>query len=144
MQYNRVVQLVKGTCIKIDNALSSKVRSIDFELEKGKKYEDHFSVFNGREQELDGNAYSDNNRVTLKTKVISGKVCDVTFTIDATSLSDGSIISGTIFVITNVGMIQVPFKYTIVSNKIDKTISELNSISDYYDFLNDIKSTANK
>ena len=137
MQYNRVVQLAKGTCIKIDNALSSKVRSIDFELEKGKKYEDHFSVFNGREQELDGNAYSDNNRVTLKTKVISGKVCDVTFTIDASSLSDGSIISGTIFVITNMGMIQVPFKYTIVSNKTDKAISELNSISDYYDCLND-------
>lgn len=137
MQYNRVVQLAKGTCIKIDNALSSKVRSINFELEKGKKYEDHFSVFNGREQELDGNAYSDNNRVTLKTKVISGKVCDVTFTIDATSLSDGSIISGTIFVITNMGMIQVPFKYTIVSNKTDKAISELNSISDYYDCLND-------
>ena len=136
MQYNRVVQLASGTCIKIDNALSSKVRSIDFELEKGKKYEDHFSVFNGREQELDGNAYSDNNRVTLKTKLISGKVCDVTFTIDATNLSDGSIISGTIFVITNVGMLQVPFRYTIVANKIDKAISELNSISDYYDYLN--------
>ena len=137
MQYNRVVQLASGTCIKIDNALSSKVRSIDFELEKGKKYEDHFSVFNGREQELDGNAYSDNNRVTLKTKTISGKVCDVTFTIDATNLSDGSQILGTIFVITNVGMIQVPFKYTIVANKVDKAISELNSISDYYDCLND-------
>ena len=137
MQYNRVVQLASGTCIKIDNTLSSKIRSIDFELEKGKKYEDHFSVFNGREQELDGNAYSDNNRVTIKTKIISGKVCDVTFTIDATSLSDGSIILGKIFVITNVGMLQVPFKYTIVANRIDKAISELNSIADYYDCLND-------
>lgn len=136
MQYNRVVQLASGTCIKIDNALSSKVRSIDFELEKGKKYEDHFSIYNGREQELDGNAYSDNNRVTIKTKTISGKICDITFTIDATNLSDGSIISGTIFIISNVGMLQVPFKYTIIANKIDKAISKLNSISDYYDCLN--------
>ena len=44
MQYNRVMSLSNGTCIKIDNSLTYRVKSITFELEKGKKYEDHINI----------------------------------------------------------------------------------------------------
>ena len=135
MQYDRVVQLAGGTCVKIDNALSSRVRSITFELEKDKKYEDHFSVYNEREQELDGDVYSDNNRVTLKDSHLSGKACDITFTIDATNLNDGDQIEGTIFVISNVGMLQVPYTYNIIANNAERTINLLLTITDFYDYM---------
>ncbi len=136
MQYNRVVQLASGTCIKIDNALSSRVKSITFELEKDKKYEDHFSVYNEREQELDGNVYSDNNRVSLKTRVLAGKSCDISFTIDATNMHDGDIIEGTIFIISNVGMLKIPYRYDIIANNTEKIINSLSTITDYYDYFN--------
>lgn len=135
MNYNRLVQLAAGTCIKIDNALSSRVRSITFELEKDKKYEDHFSVYNEREQELEGDVYSDNNRVKIKTKVLSGKTCDILFSIDTTNLNDGDVISGTISIISNVGALQVPFQYIVVANNIIKAIDKFDTITDYYDYL---------
>ena len=135
MQYNRVVQLANGTCIKIDNALSSKVQSIVFELENGKKYEDHFSIFNEREQELEGDIFTDNNRVTLKSKTLSGKGFDVLFNIDTTNLDDGDEIKGTISIISNVGMLDVPYVYKIKSNNINKAISSFKNIYDYYDYL---------
>ena len=136
MQYARVVQLAGGTCIKIDNALSSRVRSITFELEKDNKYEDHFSVYNEREQEIDGNVYSDNNRVTLKNPTIRGKNCDIAFTIDATNLSDGDQIEGTIFIVSNVGMLKVPFLYNVIASSTERAIDSLATITDYYDYLN--------
>ena len=135
MNYNRLVQLSEGTCIKIDNALSSRVRSITFELEKDKKYEDHFSVYNEREQELEGDVYSDNNRVQIKTKVLSGKTCDILFSIDTTNLNDGDVISGTISIIANVGALQVPFQYIVVASNVIKAVDKFETITDYYDFL---------
>lgn len=137
MQYNRVVQLANGTCIKIDNALSSKVQSIVFELEKGKKYEDHFSVFNEREQELDGVIYTDNNRVTLKKTTLSGKIFDVLFNIDTTNLEDGDEIVGTISITSNVGMLDVPYVYKVKASSVSRAISSFNTIYDYYDYLSE-------
>ena len=142
MQYDRVVQLAGGTCIKIDNALSSRVRSIIFELEKDKKYEDHFSVFNEREQEMDGNVYSDNNRVTLKSSTISGKTAEISFTIDATNLKDGDKVEGTIFIVSNVGMLEIPYSYAIIASITERMISSLMTITDYYDYLSSNFDTA--
>jgi len=104
-------------------------------LEKDKKYEDHFSVYNEREQELEGDVYSDNNRVKIKTKVLSGKTCDILFSIDTTNLNDGDVISGTISIIANVGALQVPFQYIVVANNIIKAIDKFDTITDYYDYL---------
>ena len=137
MKLNRLVQLSGGTCIKIDNALSSRVRSISFELEIDKKYEDHFSVYNEREQEIEGNVYSDNNRVQLKTKTLSGRTCDILFNINTINMNDGDEISGEISIISNVGMLKVPYKYLVTENQISKTISKFNELTDYYDCLTD-------
>ena len=70
MKYNRVVSLSSGTCIKIDNSLIYRVKSISFELEKDKKYEGHVAISNLRELLMDGNCYSDNNRVVIVNPVI--------------------------------------------------------------------------
>ena len=135
MQYNRVTSLSNGACIKIDNSLTYRVKSITFELEKDKKYEDHISISNARELVMDGDVYSDNNRVVIKTPIIKHKIEDITFTIDTVDLNDGDKIEGTISIITNVGVADIPFEYTIIANNVTKTISTLNSITDYYDYL---------
>ena len=135
MQYNRVVSLSNGTCIKIDNSLTCRVKSIDFELEKDKKYEDHINISNVRELVMDGNAYSDNNRVVIKNPIINDKVFNISFTIDTVDLKDGDVINGTISIITNVGNKTIPFKYKIVVDNLTKEAMKLDTIIDYYDFL---------
>ena len=135
MQYNRVVSLSNGTCIKIDNSLTCRVKSITFELEKDKKYEDHITVSNVRELLMDGNCYSDNNRVIIKNPIIKDKQVDLTFTINTTDLNDGDIIKGKISIITNVGTEDVDFEYKIIANNVSRAISGLNSITDYYDLI---------
>ena len=137
MQYNRVVALSNGTCIKIDNSLSSSVKSITFELEKDKKYEDHISVFNEREMVIDGIAYSDNNRVVLKNNTLNDKSCDLVFNINTVDLNDGDLIEGTISIISNVGAMTIPYKYSIVTSTLSRLASTLNSITDFYDALNE-------
>ena len=126
MQYNRVVSLSNGTCIKIDNLLTCRVKSITFELEKDKKYEDHIAISNVRELLMDGNCYSDNNRVIIKNPIIKDKQVDLTFTINTTDLNDGDIIKGKISIITNVGTEDVDFEYKIIANNICRAISGLN------------------
>ena len=135
MQYNRVVSLANGTCIKIDNSLTCRVKSIDFELEKDKKYEDHVVISNVRELVMDGNCYSDNNRVVIKNPIINDKQVDLTFTINTIDLEAGDTISGEIHVITNVGTVSIPYVYKIIVNNIVKSIDLLESITDYYDLL---------
>ena len=84
---------------------------------------------------MDGNAYSDNNRVTIKNSVINDKAFNISFTIDTTDLSDGDVISGHIYIITNVGNAEIPFEYKIVVDYITKKVLSLDTITDYYDFL---------
>ena len=129
--------MANGTCVKIDNSLIYRVKSITFELEKDKKYEDHISISNARELLMDGNVYSDNNRVVIKNQIINDKSEDIIFNIDTTFLNDGDVISGNISIITNVGTADIPFKYTIITDNVDRSISNLNSITDYYDYLSD-------
>ena len=136
MQYNRVASLANGTCIKIDNSLTCRVKSITFELEKDKKYEDHIVVSNVRELMMDGNCYSDNNRVSIKNPIINDKQVDLKFLINTTDLSDGDIVKGKISIITNVGNLDIPFEYKVVSNSISRMINDLNSVTDYYDLIN--------
>ena len=135
MQYNRVVSLSNGTCIKIDNSLTCRVKSITFELEKDKKYEDHIIISNVRELAMDGNCYSDNNRVVIKNPIIKDKQVDLTFTINTADLEDGDVISGKISIITNVGVTEVDFEYKIITNNIIRAINRLESITDYYDLM---------
>lgn len=135
MQYNRVVSLSNGTCIKIDNSLTCRVKSIAFELEKDKKYEDHVMISNVRELLMDGNCYSNNNRVVIKNPIINDKQIDLVFTINTADLEDGDIIDGRISIITNVGVAEIPFKYTIISNNLSRTVAELNTVTDYYDLI---------
>ena len=135
MQYNRVVSLSNGTCIKIDNSLTCRVKSIVFELEKDKKYEDHINISNVRELVMDGNAYSDNNRVVIKNPIINDKAFNVSFTIDTMDLNDGDVISGNISIITNVGNETIPFKYKVVVDNLTREAVKLDTITDYYDFL---------
>ena len=135
MQYNRVVSLSNGTCIKIDNSLTCRVKSIVFELEKDKKYEDHINISNVRELVMDGNAYSDNNRVIIKNPIINDKAFNVSFTIDTMDLEDGDVISGNISIITNVGNETIPFEYKIVVDNLTREALKLDTITDYYDFL---------
>ena len=135
MQYNRVASLSNGTCIKIDNSLTCRVKSITFELEKDKKYEDHIMISNVRELVMDGNCYSDNNRVIIKNSVIKDKQADLTFTINTFDLEDGDVIKGTISIITNVGATNVDFEYKIITNNVNRTIVKLKSITDYYDLM---------
>lgn len=135
MQYNRVVSLSNGTCIKIDNSLTYRVKSIIFELEKDKKYEDHINISNVRELVMDGNAYSDNNRVVIKNSNINDKAFNISFTIDTVDLADGDVISGNISIITNVGNAEIPFEYRIVADNLTKDATSLNTITDYYDYL---------
>lgn len=142
MQYNRVGSLANGTCIKIDNSLTCRVKSITFELEKDKKYEDHIVVSNVRELVMDGNCFSDNNRVSIKNPVINDKQVDLKFLINTTDMSDGDIVKGKISIITNVGNLDIPFEYKVVSNSINRTINDLISITDYYDLMNTDFSTA--
>ena len=137
MQYERLMSLSNGTCIKIDNSLTYRVKSIFFELEKNKKYEDHISVSNARELLMDGMVYSDNNRVVIKNPIISDKSIDVTFNIDTMDLEDGDVIKGNISFVTNVGTANIPFEYTIITNTTIRTIKGLNSITDFYDYLCD-------
>ena len=135
MQYNRVVSLANGTCIKIDNSLTCRVKSITFELEKDKKYEDHIIISNVRELPMDGNCYSDNNRVVIKNPIIKDKQVDITFTINTADLDDGDVISGKISIITNVGVTDVDFEYKVISNNTIRAINKLESITDYYDLI---------
>ncbi len=135
MQYNRVMSLSNGTCIKIDNSLTYRVKSITFELEKDKKYEDHINISNVRELNMDGNAYSDNNRVKIKNPVINDKAYNISFTIDTVDLEDGDVISGNISIITNVGNANIPFEYKIIVDNLVKASNKLISITDYYDYL---------
>ena len=135
MQYNRVVSLSNGTCVKIDNSLTFRVKSIAFELEKDKKYEDHITISNVREVLMDGNCYSDNNRVIIKNPIIKEKQEDLTFTINTKDLEDGDVIAGKISIISNVGTADIPFEYKIVANNISRAINKLNSITDYYDLM---------
>lgn len=135
MQYNRVVSLSNGTCIKIDNSLTCRVKSIVFELEKDKKYEDHITISNVRELLMDGNCYSDNNRVLIKNPIIKDKQVDLTFTINTTDLEDGDVIKGKISIITNVGTEDVDFEYKIIANNISRAVADLKSITDYYDLI---------
>ncbi len=134
MQYNRVMSLSNGTCIKIDNSLTYRVKSITFELEKNKKYEDHINISNVRELNMDGNAYSDNNRVLIKNPIISDKAYNISFTIDTVDLEDGDIISGNISIITNVGNANIPFEYKIITDNLTRAVNNLETITDYYDY----------
>ena len=135
MQYNRVMSLSNGTCIKIDNSLTYRVKSITFELEKGKKYEDHINISNVRELSMDGNAYSDNNRVKIKNPIINDKAYNISFTIDTVDLEDGDVITGTISIITNVGNANIPFEYKIIADNLVKAANKLATITDYYDYI---------
>lgn len=135
MQYNRVASLSNGTCVKIDNSLVYRVKSITFELEKDKKYEDHISISNARELYMDGYAYSDNNRVIIKNSVIKEKKEDIFFTIDTTDLKYGDRIIGNLSIITNVGVANIPFEYSIIANTTIKMIDGLETITDFYDYL---------
>lgn len=135
MQYNRVMSLSNGTCIKIDNSLTYRVKSITFELEKDKKYEDHINISNVRELSMDGNAYSDNNRVIIKNPIINDKAYNISFTIDTVDLEDGDVINGSISIITNVGNANIPFEYRIISDNLTRAASKLDTITDYYDLL---------
>ena len=135
MQYNRVMSLSNGTCIKIDNSLTYRVKSITFELEKDKKYEDHINISNVRELNMDGNAYSDNNRVKIKNPIINDKAYNISFVIDTVDLEDGDVISGAISIITNVGNANIPFEYRIIADNLVKAANKLMTITDYYDYL---------
>ena len=135
MQYNRVMSLSNGTCIKIDNSLTYRVKSITFELEKDKKYEDHINISNVRELNMDGNAYSDNNRVIIKNPIIKDKAYNISFTIDTVDLNDGDIISGNISILTNVGNANIPFEYKIIVDNLTRDSYKLNTITDYYDYM---------
>ncbi|MBP3201388.1 MAG: hypothetical protein J6M39_07055 [Lachnospiraceae bacterium] len=134
MQYNRVMSLSNGTCIKIDNSLTYRVKSITFELEKNKKYEDHINISNVRELNMDGNAYSDNNRVLIKNPIINDKAYNISFTIDTVDLEDGDIVSGNISIITNVGNANIPFEYKIITDNLTRAVNNLDTITDYYDY----------
>ena len=135
MQYNRVMSLSNGTCIKIDNSLTYRVKSITFELEKDKKYEDHINISNVRELNMDGNAYSDNNRVKIKNPIINDKAYNISFVIDTVDLEDGDVISGAISIITNVGNANIPFEYRIIADNLVKAANKLMTITDYYDYI---------
>lgn len=135
MQYNRLMSLSNGTCIKIDNSLTYRVKSITFELEKDKKYEDHINISNVRELNMDGNAYSDNNRVKIKNPIINDKAYNISFTIDTVDLEDGDVIAGNISIITNVGNANIPFEYKIIVDNLVKAANRLMTITDYYDYL---------
>ena len=129
------MSLSNGTCIKIDNSLTYRVKSITFELEKDKKYEDHINISNVRELNMDGNAYSDNNRVKIKNPIINDKAYNISFTIDTVDLEDGDVIAGNISIITNVGNANIPFEYKIIVDNLVKAANRLMTITDYYDYL---------
>ena len=67
---------------------------------------------------MDGNCYSDNNRVVIKNPIINDKQVDLTFTINTIDLEAGDTISGEIHVITNVGTVSIPYVYKIIVNNI--------------------------
>lgn len=136
MKYERIVALSSGTCVKIDNLLKTKnVGPIFAELENDKKFEDHIEFFNEREVVIDGKAYTDNNRVSILNPIFNEKTKDLVININTTELNEGDVIEGKISVISNVGFLSVPYKYTIVVNNKRKIINSIHEITDFYDVL---------
>lgn len=136
MKYERIVALSSGTCVKIDNSLKAKsVGLISAELENDRKFEDHVEFFNERDVVIDGKAYTDNNRVSILNPVFDSKTKDLIININTTGLDEGDLIEGNISVISNVGFLSIPYKYTIVVNNKRKIINNIHEITDFYDVL---------
>lgn len=135
MKYDKLIALSSGTCIKIDNSLKTNVDSIEFELESNKNYEDHIRIFNARELVLDGTIYSDNNRVSIKNNVINDRSVDIDININTIDLIDGDEISGTLSIITNFGIKNIPFIYRIKEKNIICAIRKLMTVEDFYNIV---------
>ncbi len=132
---NYLEALVSGECIKVDVQLLTNVDTLTYELKSNKTYEDKISVYNDREQVMDIKVYSDNNRVKIENPEVKDRSAEISFLIDTNNLSHNDILDGKITIITNIGDKDIHFKYTIVSNELDRMLSELNTITDYYNLI---------
>ena len=126
-------RLAAGECVKVDTSLLSDVNKISYNLSKNKLYEDNINIYNEKEQVFEANIYSDNNRIKVKNNVMSGSSINIQFIIDTENLEKGDEILGNISIISTIGSINIPYKYTIIYSEEEELIESLDSIKDYYE-----------
>ena len=128
--------LASGESIKVDNQLLCDVKSLDYTLQNGKVYDDSITIYNERDLIIEGNAYSSSFRVKIKNKTINERRAKIEFQIDVFDMEKGDSIDGDFTIITNLGILKIPYHYDVDEDEIINSIKNIKNITEYYDIIN--------
>lgn len=131
--------LASGESIKIDNQLLCDVKSLNYTLQNGKIYDDSITIYNERDLLIEGNVYSSHIRVKIKNNILNDRKVKIEFQIDALNLEKNENIDGEFTFITSIGVLKIPYHYDIEEDEVIYNIKNINTITDYYDIINNSK-----
>lgn len=128
--------LASGESIKVDNQLLCDVKSFNYTLQNGKVYDDSITIYNERDLLIEGNAYSSSFRVKIRNKTIKDRRVKIDFQIDVFDMEKGDFIDGSFSIITNLGILKIPYHYDVDEDQIINSIKNIRIITDFYDIIN--------
>ena len=101
-------------------------------VRRGERGRVQLSADSGNSLPLKGLAYSDHPRVSVSRRSFGGMKNRITLEADASGLSEGDEISGTLSLITNGGEKAVPFTFKVTENAAERTLRELTDAGAFF------------
>jgi len=113
--------------------LSFNCSSIEFEVASGECYDGRFRLVADNRSNPEGYIYSDDLRMNIRTPDFSGLEREILFEYDSTGLKEGSVLSGIINIVSNLGEYELPYTVKVSTATMG---SELGEVRNLFHFAN--------
>lgn len=111
-----------------ENTLIFPVEKLILSVRKNEIYDGNLTFLVEPECEISSFFYATNYRLKVNEDEVKGKELTFSYSFDATGLEEGEIISGSIYLITNIGEYFLPFEITILNQVLTCSEGEIRNL----------------
>lgn len=127
----RVEQLINGKFEYVHPELDVSETAIDLLLREGESHRGELCFGAKDGSVIRGMLVSDNRRILLSEDRFQGKVIRVTYGVDTAGLKPGSVCTGNIVIMSDVGEKSVPVRFSIRTGQISSSKGALKNLDDF-------------